>query len=616
MQSANAKDMILCCQHDLTRDLGELGAMTHKSAARCFALLVLGASAITGCASTDAYARKSAAPDIILTNARVYTVEESQPWAEAIAIAGEKIVAVGSKATVTKLAGKYTRIHDLEGRFVMPSFGDAHNHPVFGGMAYSRCSLHDGQSIADYQRIIARCIAASPDHDVIYGVGWEDALFPPKGIPRKELLDAISNEKALIFESVGGHSYWVNSRALERAGITRATKDPVNGQIDRDPVTGEPVGGLQESAMELAAALVPSPTPTDLQNSIRYVAKQFNALGITSWHDAGIDLSTDGSSQTLEAYRSVKDAGALTAHVSLAFKWDNGRALDQIPAILAASKRAQDWGLDAKSVKFYADGVIPQQTAAMLEPYQHAGDHRGPLQIAPETFEAAVVQLGAAGIQPHVHAIGDRSTRVALDAFAASRKANGDARRPMISHLNVIDPADQPRFGQIGVIANLQPTWASNYPYMDLAKEAIGPVRSQSLYPAASVLKGGGIIAYGADWPVATANPLLGLQVATTRVNYEEPQSPPLLPGEVLTLAQAVRAHTINVAFANGFDGFTGSLIAGKSADLIVLDRDIFAVPGSDIGKAKVLLTLFKGQSVHGDWAQFEIDRSGRGGVK
>jgi predicted amidohydrolase YtcJ len=577
-----------------------------RNAVRSVVALALISVSAVGCASNaQNVGNAPQSADIILTNARIYTVEDGQPWAKAIAIRDGKILAVGNEIDVGRLSDSNTQVIDLAGRLIMPSFGDAHNHPVFGGMAYSRCSLHKGKSIAEYQAIIAGCVVASTGDSPIYGVGWNDGLFPPKGVPRKELLDAVSTQRALIFESVGGHSYWVNSRALELAGITKATPDPANGNIDRDDKTGEPVGGLQESAMALVGGLVPTPTSADMQNSIIYVAKQFNALGITSWHDAGIDLAADGSSQTLNAYKAVNDAGALTAHVSLAFKWDNARALEQISSILLASKKASDWGLDAKSVKFYVDGVIPQQTAAMIEPYEHAGDHRGPLQIAPDILEKAVVQLGASGFQPHVHAIGDRATRIALDAFAASLKQNGDARRPMISHLNVIDPVDQPRFGKIGVIANLQPTWASNYAYMDLAKTAIGPLRSESIYPAASVLRAGGMIAYGADWPVATANPLLGLQVAITRVNYEEPTSPSLLPTEVLTLVQAVRAHTINVAYANGFEKFTGSIAPGKSADLIVLDRNIFEIPVMDIGKTNVLLTLFKGRQVHGDLGQF-----------
>lgn len=548
------------------------------------------------------------AADVIFTNARVYTAEPEMLWAGAVAVAGGKIVAIGESSDMRALQSSETHMVDLGGRLVLPAFGDAHVHPVFGGMAFSRCSLHEGQSIEDYQRIITECVAAEPGDGPVYGVGWEDALFPPNGVPRKEALDAVTTERALIFESVGGHTYWVNSKALELAGIDRNTPDPVNGKIDRDE-NGEPVGGLQESAMNLVGDLIPKPTAEDIEDSIVYTARLFNSLGITSWRDAGIDLASDGTSETMAAYNAVKERGNLTVHVSLDFRWANERSLEQIPVILDAAKRAAELGLDARSVKFYVDGVIPQRTAAMIAPYDGT-DEYGPLQIDPDVLAQAVTRLGAVGIQSHVHAIGDRATRVGLDAFEQAKAQNDSAVRPLISHLNVIDPEDQPRFGALGAIAVFQPTWSSNYPYMDLTKQAIGPLRSTYIYPANGVVKGGGMVAYGADWPVATADPLLGLQVAVTRVNYQEPGSAPLLPDEALTLEEAVRAHTINVAYANRREDITGSIALGKSADLIVLDKDIFELPATEIGSAKVLLTLFRGEAVYGRLEELESGSS------
>ncbi|MET0336569.1 MAG: amidohydrolase, partial [Caulobacter sp.] len=450
--------------------------------------------------------------DLVLTNARIYTVDDKQPWAEAVAIGGGKILAVGSKASLDSYVRSGAKVVDAGGKLVLPAFGDAHVHPVFGGMAFTRCSLHNGRSVADYQKIITGCLAAHPGTGTVYGVGWEDSLFPPNGVPRKEVLDAVSSDRALIFESIGGHTYWVNSKALAQAGITRDTPNPLNGEINRDPKTGEAVGSLQESAMGLVGKLIPKPSAKEMEDSILYVERLFNGLGLTGWHDAGIDLAADGSSETMAAYKALQDRGALSAHVTLAFKWDNSQGLEQIPAIIAAAKKAEQQGLRAKTVKFYVDGVIPQQTAAMIEPYEGTTS-RGALQIDPEVLKAAVTRLGAAGFQPYVHAIGDGAVRVGLDAFEAAIKANGSLDRPMITHLNVVDPKDQPRFGKLGAIAQFQPTWSSNYPYMDLTKQAIGPKRSGYIYPTGSILRGGGVIAFGADWPVATANPLEGLQV-------------------------------------------------------------------------------------------------------
>lgn len=548
--------------------------------------------------------------DLVIRNARVYTVDTALPWAEGVAVENGRIVAVGGSSELESWIGPETHVIDLGGRLLMPAFGDAHVHPVFGGMAFSRCSLHAGKTVEDYQATIAGCIADAPGDGVVYGVGWEDALFPPNGVPSKEILDAVSTIRPLIFESVGGHTYWVNSKALETAGISKNTPDPEGGWIDRDEVTGEPVGGLQESAMLLMAHMVPAPSAEEIQDSIVYVAHHLNSLGITSWHDAGVDLSADGTSETLSAYKAVKDRGELSAHVSIAYRWNNDfwaheGALDQISTIIGAVEKAKSWGLHADSVKFYLDGVIPQRTAAMIEPYE-GSEVRGALQIAPDVLAVAVTQLSEAGIQSHVHAIGDLGVRVALDAFEEALEATGQSVRPVISHLNVIDPADQARFGPLGAIAGFQPTWASNYPYMDLTKQAIGPVRSGYLYPSKGVVDSGAKIAFGSDWPVATADPLLGLQVAVTRTNYEEPDSDPLLPDQAITLEQAIRSHTIDVAFALGLDATTGSVTVGKSADLIVLDANIFTLPAERVSDADVILTLFEGRPVYGTLDQFE----------
>lgn len=546
--------------------------------------------------------------DLLLRNARVYTVEANMPWAQAVAIRDGRIVAVGSDAEVARWQGEGTQVVDLGGRLLLPAFGDAHAHPVFGGISHSRCPLHDGATLEDYQRIIAGCVAKSPGDGAVYGVGWSDALFPPSGIPRKEVLDAVSGTRPLIFESVGGHSLWLNSKALAEAGITRDTPDPANGKVDRDPATGEPVGGLQEAAMALVASLVPPPTAAEREAAIAYTAEHFNSLGITSWHDAGIEYGADGASETLDAYRAVKDRGGLTAHVAVAIKWDNERGLEQLPDLVRASERAESLGLVSRSTKFYVDGVIPQRTAYMLAPYEHAGGERGRPQIGEDVLDPAVVELDGRGFQVHVHAIGDGGVREALDAFAAARAANGrDGGRHMVSHLNVVDPADQPRFGQLGVAAQFQPLWASHYDYMDLTRQAIGPLRSAYLYPAGSILRAGGRLAYGADWPVASANPLEGLQVAVTRTNPDDPASGPLLPDEAVTLEQALRAYTIDVAWVNRMDDRLGSIAPGKLADLVVLDRDIFEIPVEQIGRTKVLLTLFEGKPVFG-----ELDGAGR----
>lgn len=546
-------------------------------------------------------ARAKSAADLILTNARVYTVEEKQPWAESVAIRDGKIVAVGAAAQVGKLRGAATRTVDLGGKLVLPAFGDAHVHPLFGALSRTRCPLQDGKTIADYQALIAKCVADAPGNGTVYGIGWSDALFPPNGIPRKELLDAVSTMRPLIFESTGGHTYWLNSRALEIAKITRDTKDPPNGTINRDAATGEPIGSLQEAAMDMVKHLIPPPSKSEIQNSILYVADHFNSLGIVSWNDAGVEYDADGGSPMVDAYKAVLDAGKLTSHVTVSLKWKNEQGMEQLPGLLKAAERANSLGISTHAVKFYVDGVIPQKTAFMLAPYENSGDERGTPQITPEVLKQAVTAVDAKGLYAFLHAIGDGGVHISLDAIEAARKANGPkATHHMVTHMNVVDPGDQLRFGKLATFAQFQPSWASWYDYMDLTVAAIGPKRSTYIYPAGSIVRAGGKLAYGADWPVGGANPLEGIEVAMTRRTAGDPNAKALLPDEGVSLKKAIASHTVNVAYVNGFDDITGSIKTGKSADLVVLDRDIFKLPVYEISKTKVLVTLYEGKVVFG----------------
>lgn len=549
----------------------------------------------------------SPAADLVVHNARIYTVDPARPWARAVAIKDGRILAVGEDEEVLRRGGKATRVVDMGGRTLLPAFFDAHVHPVFGGMSYSRCSLHTGESVEDYRRIITGCVAKTPGSSMIYGIGWRDGFFPPNGVPHKDVLDAISKERPLVFMSNGGHSLWLNSRALELAAITKDTPDPPNGQIDRDSVTGEPIGGLQEAAMDLMKPYIPAPSDEEERAAIAYTAKHFNSLGITGWHDAKVDVTPEGTSRVIDAYQAVRDRGELTAHVTLALAWDNERPIDQLASLLRASEHARTVGLRANTVKFYLDGVIPQHTAAMLEPYVDAGDDRGSMQIPPEVFRKAVRELDARGVQVHVHAIGDRAVRTALDAFTEARELNGRTdNRHLIAHLNLIDPEDQPRFGKLGVVANFQPLWANWEEYMQLTALHVGSRRMGYLYPVNSLVKTGATIAYGSDWPVASANPFEGIEVAQTRRAPGRREGKVLLAHEAVTLAQAIRFYTIDAAFVNHLESETGSIAPGKSADLIVLDRDVFSIPVNEISKTKVLLTLFEGREVFGSFAALQ----------
>lgn len=552
-------------------------------------------------ASAVAQAKGKVSADLILTNARVYTVEDKQPWAEAVAIKDGKIVAVGSSASVGKLRGASTRTVDLGGRLVLPAFGDAHVHPLFGALSRSRCPLQDGKTIEDYQALIAKCVAAVPGDGAVYGIGWSDALFPPNGIPRKELLDKVSTTRPLIFESTGGHTYWLNSKALEVAKITRDTKDPPNGTIDRDPATGEPVGSLQEAAMDLVKPMIPPPSATEIQNSILYVADHFNSLGIVSWNDAGVEYDDNGGSPMVDAYKAVLDAGKLTSHVAVSLKWKNERGMDQLPGLLRAAERANSLGISTHTVKFYVDGVIPQKTAYMLAPYENSGDERGTPQIAPEVLKQAVTEVDGHGMHAFLHAIGDGGVRISLDAIEAARKANGSSGlRHELAHAGFISPADIPRFAKLDAIPDYCPIIWYPSPIIQAVIDAVGP-RGNKYWPTRSLIDAGAEIAPGSDWPAAVPdmNPWTGVEALVTRKDPSGATPGLLWPEEAATLEEAIRIYTVNGARALRLGEKTGSIEVGKSADIVVLDRNLFKVAITDVGDAKVRQTWFEGKLVH-----------------
>ena len=576
----------------------QLGAL---AAGRAVRLLIISALALTvlSCRSGPP------AADLVLTNGKIYTVDDDVPWASAVAIGNGRIQSVGDADEVAARIGAATTVVDLGGRLVLPSFGDAHVHPVLGGISFAQCSIHDGTSVEHYLSMVSDCIEEAPGNGVVFGRGWGPGLFPPDGIPHKSLLDEVAPDRPVILKSTGGHSIWLNSKALELAGITDDTPDPPNGRIDRDSETGEAIGGLQESAMDLVAAHIPSPTGKQLEDALVYAVDHFNRLGITNWLDAGVEVLADGSSPTIDAYKTVQQDGKLNMNVAVSLKWENDRGNEQIETLLTASKRAQESGIRADSVKFYLDGVLVQRTAAVLHPYMGTADEYGELQIPADQLADAVATLDVQGFQIFIHALGDRAVRKALDVIEESQLNGAEADpRHLIAHLSLIDPADQPRFGELNVAANFQPLWACDHAYMRLTAEQVGDVRMRHTYPANSVLSSGGRLAYGADWPVASANPFEGLEVAVSRREPGMPDTNPLYEHEGVTLEEAIRGYTIEVARVTDLAEETGSLSVGKSADLIVVDQDIFSVPTHQISKTGVLLTLFRGRAVHGDLSQ------------
>ncbi|MFE0512131.1 amidohydrolase [Streptomyces sp. NPDC058964] len=535
--------------------------------------------------------------DLLFTGGPVLTPEGRT--ASAVAVTGDRITAVGHDE-VRELAGSGTEVVDLAGRLLLPGFQDAHVHPVPAGLELAQCDLTGARTAEETLAAVRAYAAAHPEREWILGGGWSMEAFEG-GTPTRELLDAVVPDRPVYLPNRDHHGAWVNSRALELAGITRDTPDPADGRIERVG-SGDPSGTLQEGAMQLVGRLTPPATAADRLAALLHAQRHLHALGITAWQDAlvGDFLGMDDPS---DAYLTAARDGSLTARVVGALWWDRERGAEQIPELVARRAALSHGRFRAGSVKLMLDGVAETGTAALLEPYLDkcgcATANRGTSFIDPGQLPAYVTELDALGFQCHFHALGDRAVRDALDAIEAARTANGPTdSRPHLAHLQVVHPDDVPRFARLGATANIQPLWAAHEPQMDeLTIPFLGPERAAWQYPFGALLRSGARLAAGSDWPVSSPDPLQGVHVAVNRV---EPggDRPVFLPGERLGLTEALTAYTAGSAYVNRLDD-TGRVSAGALADLVVLDRDPFAGPPEAIAETKVALTYVGGARVY-----------------
>lgn len=541
--------------------------------------------------------------DLALVNGAVYTVDAVRRWAQAVAVRDGRIAAVGTDAEIRELVGPRTEVVDLRGRMLVPGFQDAHVHPPAAGVEMLQCELLDLHGLDAYRKAIRSYAESHPEAEWILGGGWAMDVFPG-GVPTKEILDELVPDRPVYLPSRDGHSAWVNSAALKRAGITRETPDPPDGRIERDEL-GEPVGALQEGAMRLVGDLAPEPTQEDWERGLLEAQRYLHSLGITAWQDAIVG----GSYPTLEAYLAVAGRGELTARVVGALWWDRYRGLEQLAELLEARARGPIGRFRATSVKMMLDGVCENFTAAVLDPYLDAQgrptDNRGICFIEPELLNEAVIRLDAEGFQVHFHALADRAVRVALDAIEAALRANGPSdHRHHLAHIQVVHPEDLPRFRRLRAVANAQPLWAAHESQMDdLTIPFLGEPRWRWQYPFGSLVRAGAVLAMGSDWGVSSPNPLEEIHVAVNRVMppdypYTVDTREVFLPEERLDLPTALAAFTMGSAYVNHLDRETGSIEAGKLADLVVLDRNLFEHPVEEISEARVELTLVEGERV------------------
>jgi predicted amidohydrolase YtcJ len=537
--------------------------------------------------------------DLLFVGGPVFPAASFEPPATALAVAGDRILAVGG-SEVAELAGPRTEVVDLRGRLLLPGFQDAHVHAVMGGVELGQCDLTGTTDVAEYLARIDAYARARPEAEWIVGGGWSMESFPG-GVPGRALLDAVAGDRPVYLVNRDHHGAWVNSRALELAGITAETPDPADGRIEREP-DGTPGGGLQEGAMELVEALVPAVTPADRLAGLLRAQRMLHGLGITAWQDAML-CATNGYPDVADAYRTAAADGSLLSTVAGALWWDRERGAEQIPELVARREAFSTGRLRCGSVKFMLDGVAENFTAAMTAPYRDghgcATANSGLSFIDPVALRDYVTAVDALGFQSHFHALGDRAVREALDAVAAARAAHGwRDTRPHLAHLQVVHPDDVPRFRELGATANMQPLWATHEPQMDeLTLPFLDPALAGRQYPFGDLHRTGATLAAGSDWPVSSPDPLRGVHVAVNRA-LPGSGAGAFLPEQRLGLATALRAYTSGSAFVNHLDD-TGVLRAGYQADLVVLDRDPRTGPPEEIADSRVALTYLRGERVY-----------------
>lgn len=518
----------------------------------------------------------------------------------AVLVADGRIAAVATGSDAGRLdAPPGARVVDLAGGLLAPGFVDAHVHAVQGGLERIRCDLSEGTTRDDYLATIAAFAGSHPEVPWILGGGWAMAAFPG-GTPTAADLDAVVPDRPVFLPNRDHHGAWVNTRALEIAGIDAATPDPPHGHLERD-AAGNPTGTLHEGAMQLVARHAPADDPDDYYRGLLEGQRYLHSLGVTGWQDAIVG-DYAGMQDPGPAYLRAARSGELTAYVVGALWWERDRGEEQVATLVERRESYTHGRFRATSVKIMQDGVAENFTAAMTAPYLdrcgHPTTNRGCTFVDAEALKGYVARLAAEGFQVHVHGIGDRGIRDALDAFEGA--ARGDLRH-QVAHLQVAHPDDVPRFAELGVVANLQMLWAVLDDQMvDLTLPFLGEERSGWQYPFGDLHRSGARLAAGSDWPVSTPDPLAAIHVAVNRTTYGAtgPEgTQPFLPGQALSLGTAFAAYTSGSAFANHRDD-AGVLRAGAVADLVLLDRDPFAGGAGEVGAARVLSTWVDGVPV------------------
>jgi predicted amidohydrolase YtcJ len=554
-------------------------------------------------AATSGLIAQNAAPpskaDVIFTHANVYTGAVgvgslgSTKRAEAIALRDDRILAVGSREDIAKLKGPQTKLIDLGGHFVMPGFNDAHMHLASAGLEKLNVNMVGTKTLDEFrERLRVKVEAAAPGAWVV-GEGWDETLWPAKVPPTRWDLDEVSGDHPVFLVRVDGHIAVANTRALQLASVTVASKDPAGGKIDRDE-GGTPTGILREKAQGLMRAAMPQPTHEVRRQAIELALADLASHGITSAQDFS-------SWEDFQVYEELEKEGKLTARISEWLPFDESveelnRKRDSHPQ--------SDNMLHTGMLKGFMDGSLGSKTAAMLEPFSDDPGNSGIPQYDPAKLNAMTRERVLAGYQIGFHAIGDKGAQMALDAFADAEKAAKDAKvkaadggadyRLRVEHAQVTTPQQIARFKELKVIASMQPNHLLTD--MNWAESRLGPKRAETSYAWAEFLSHGVVLAFGTDYPVEPVTPFRGVYSAVTRMSEDGKKT---YVGQKLTIEQAIAAYTTGAAYAEFAERQKGKLESGMLADFVVLDRDLTAATPPKILDTKVLRTVVGGKTVY-----------------
>lgn len=551
--------------------------------------------------------------DKVFINGTVYTSGKNSHFEKAVAIRDGKFIFVGDNNEIRSWIDRDTEVIDMNGKLILPSFFEAHGHAQAMAQLMFSVNLTETESFNEYIELVSGFINEHSEYQCITGNGWTNTVFPPWG-PGKEDLDAISTEIPIALWSVDHHSLWVNSKALHIAGITKDTPDPKGGRIEKNQ-QGEPSGTLREGAAELVMKAIPDFTVEQYKAAIIEYQGIANRLGFTGSFDAVLNAG----SNAVTAYKELASGGDLTLYFRGAYSYDVGKGLEQIQTFRDAREKDNTSELfRINTVKIFEDGVIEGATAYLVEPYAEGANkpkgYRGEPIWQKEVLKQTFAEIEKNDFQIHVHSVGDAATKETLDAFEfAKQKNKKNDQRHAITHLQIVDFGDIPRFKQLGIIAVANPYWfmKDDY-YYNLQIPYLGADRAEKEYPLKSFIKEGVVVASASDFPVTfEPNPLSGIEIGVTRITpefllpiiYSDPDNlkskEPLWPDEKANVQDMVDSFTYHAAFAHFLEKQTGSIEVGKSADMIVLDKNIFDVRETEISSAKVLLTLFKGKEVY-----------------